>query len=62
MFDDELADPHGLRPHFPIEIRFSAADDIWLSPSSGQPACWIGIVQYKCAATAPLVCILHAVH
>jgi len=45
--EQELADPHGIRPHFPIEIRVSAADDIWLSPSNGQPTCWIGIVQYK---------------
>jgi len=45
--DEEHADPDGLRPHFPIEIRFSAADDIWLSPSSDYPTCWIGIVQYK---------------
>uniref|UniRef100_A0A0W0G1U4 D-arabinono-1,4-lactone oxidase n=1 Tax=Moniliophthora roreri TaxID=221103 RepID=A0A0W0G1U4_MONRR len=43
----ELEDPQGLRPHFPVEIRFSAADDIWLSPSNGQKTCWIGIVQYK---------------
>lgn len=43
----ERADPHGIRPHFPIEIRFSAPDDIWLSPSNGQQTCWIGIVQYK---------------
>lgn len=43
----ELATPHGERPHFPIEVRFSAADDMWLSPSSGQATCWIGIVQYK---------------
>lgn len=45
--DNELGDPSGIRPHFPIEIRFSAADDIWLSPSNGQRTCWIGIVQYK---------------
>ncbi|KAH7909309.1 D-arabinono-1,4-lactone oxidase-domain-containing protein [Hygrophoropsis aurantiaca] len=43
----ELADPKGLRPHFPIEVRFSDADDIWLSPSVNQRTCWIGIVQYK---------------
>ncbi|KAG9311081.1 D-arabinono-1,4-lactone oxidase-domain-containing protein [Chiua virens] len=43
----EFADPRGLRPHFPIEIRFSDSDDIWLSPSNGQRTCWIGIVQYK---------------
>ena len=44
---EEHSDPYGLRPHFPIEIRFSEADDIWLSPSSGQRTCWIGIIQYK---------------
>ncbi|KAF9228090.1 L-gulonolactone D-arabinono-1,4-lactone oxidase [Gyrodon lividus] len=43
----EFADPNGLRPHFPIEVRFSDSDDIWLSPSNGQKTCWIGIVQYK---------------
>ncbi|KAF9480619.1 L-gulonolactone D-arabinono-1,4-lactone oxidase [Pholiota conissans] len=43
----ELKDPHGVRPHFPVEIRFSASDDIWLSPSYGKATCWIGIVQYK---------------
>ncbi|TFK29084.1 L-gulonolactone/D-arabinono-1,4-lactone oxidase [Coprinopsis marcescibilis] len=45
--NQEFADPHGVRPHFPVEIRFSASDDIWLSPSNGQQTCWIGIVQYK---------------
>lgn len=46
-FDKEQADSHGLRFHFPIEIRFSDADNIWLSPSNGRQTCWIGIVQYK---------------
>jgi len=46
-FDSEFIDPHGLRPHCCLEIRFSDADDIWLSPSYGQKTCWIGIVQYK---------------
>ncbi|OBZ74341.1 L-gulonolactone oxidase [Grifola frondosa] len=45
--DEEQADPSGLRPHFPIEVRFTEADDIWLSPSNGQRTCWIGIIQYK---------------
>ncbi|KAG0700501.1 L-gulonolactone D-arabinono-1,4-lactone oxidase [Suillus ampliporus] len=43
----ELSDPKGLRPHFPIEVRFSDSDDIWLSPSNGQKTSWIGIVQFK---------------
>ncbi|KAJ7145827.1 D-arabinono-1,4-lactone oxidase-domain-containing protein [Mycena epipterygia] len=37
----------GERPHFPIEVRWSAGDDLWLSPSGGGETCWIGIVQYK---------------
>lgn len=45
--DSELADLNGIRPHFPIEIRFTEADDIWLSPGYGERMCWIGIVQYK---------------
>ena len=43
----EHADPHGLRPHCPVEVRFTAADDIWLSPSNGRRTCWIGIIQYR---------------
>ncbi|KAJ7482268.1 gulonolactone oxidase Lgo1 [Mycena galericulata] len=39
----------GERPHFPIEVRWSAADDLWLSPSSGGETCWIGIVQFNAA-------------
>ncbi|KAF9815681.1 hypothetical protein IEO21_04398 [Rhodonia placenta] len=49
--DEEHADPAGLRPHFPIEIRFTDADDVWLSPSNGAKACWIGIVQYNIEIT-----------
>ncbi|KAG8959631.1 D-arabinono-1,4-lactone oxidase [Tulasnella sp. 419] len=45
--DAEHRDPKGLRPHFPIEIRFSCPDDIWLSPGNGRKTCWIGIVQFK---------------
>ncbi|KAJ7777522.1 D-arabinono-1,4-lactone oxidase-domain-containing protein [Mycena maculata] len=37
----------GERPHFPIEIRWSAGDDLWLSPSAGGETCWVGIVQFK---------------
>ncbi|KAF7297155.1 FAD-binding PCMH-type domain-containing protein [Mycena indigotica] len=38
----------GERPHFPIEIRWSAGDDLWLSPANGgKETCWIGIVQFK---------------
>lgn len=33
--------------HFPIEIRFSDKDDVWLSPSYGRKTCWIGIIMYR---------------
>jgi sugar-1,4-lactone oxidase-like protein len=46
-FESEFTDPNGLRPHCLLEVRFSEADDIWLSPSYGEKTCWIGIVQYK---------------
>ncbi|WVQ85003.1 hypothetical protein IAT38_007167 [Cryptococcus sp. DSM 104549] len=45
--DREAADADGLRIHFPIEIRWSCADDIWLSPSYGRDTCWIGVVTYR---------------
>jgi L-gulonolactone oxidase len=47
MLQDEFANPNGLRPHFPVEIRFTDADDIWLSPSFGQRSTWIGFIQYR---------------
>ncbi|WVW84910.1 hypothetical protein I302_106946 [Kwoniella bestiolae CBS 10118] len=45
--NQEAADHNGLRVHFPIEIRWSAQDDIWLSPSYGRETCWIGVVTYR---------------
>jgi hypothetical protein len=38
---------NGTYPNFPIELRFSAPDDIWLSPAYGRRTCWIGIMQFK---------------
>lgn len=43
----EEADPNGIRIHFPIEIRWTGADDIWLSPSTGRKTVYIGIVQFR---------------
>ncbi|KAK4700290.1 L-gulonolactone oxidase, partial [Phenoliferia sp. Uapishka_3] len=43
----ELNDPNGLRSHFPIEFRFTEKDDIWLSPTYGQRATYIGAIQYR---------------
>lgn len=45
--DTEARDPNGVRVHFPVEIRWSAADDIPLSPSYGRETCWIGVVTYR---------------
>ncbi|ODN73934.1 hypothetical protein L202_07440 [Cryptococcus amylolentus CBS 6039] len=45
--DREAADANGLRLHSPIEIRWSSADDIWLSPCYGRETCWIGVVTYR---------------
>lgn len=45
--DAEATAPDGLRVHFPVEIRWSAADDIWLSPSYGRETTWIGVVTYR---------------
>jgi L-gulonolactone oxidase len=42
----EMAEHGGFQAHLPIEIRFTAGDDIWLSPTFGEPRCWIGIVSY----------------
>ncbi|KAL7423531.1 D-arabinono-1,4-lactone oxidase [Cryptotrichosporon argae] len=45
--DAEAADPAGLRTHFPVEIRWSCADHIWLSPCYGRETVWIGVVTYR---------------
>lgn len=45
--DEEEAAADGDRIHFPVEIRFTDADSIWLSHSQGRRTCYIGIVQYR---------------
>lgn len=45
--EGEMKKTGGLRHHFPIEIRFSPADDVWMSPTYQMAGCYIGIVQYK---------------
>ena len=45
----------GTYPHFPIELRFSAPDDIWLSPANGRRTCWIGIIQFKYVCSLPFL-------
>ncbi|BGP19796.1 hypothetical protein JCM10213_003105 [Rhodosporidiobolus nylandii] len=36
-----------LRAHFPIEIRWTEKDDVYLSPTSGQRGCYLGAIQYR---------------
>ncbi len=42
----EMAERQGFQAHLPIEIRFTAGDDIWLSPTYQGTRCWIGVVSY----------------
>lgn len=35
------------RVHYPIEVRFVAGDDVWLSPCFQRPTCYIGVIMYK---------------
>jgi len=42
----ELGESGGFQAHLPVEIRFTAGDDMPLSPTFGGARCWIGIVSY----------------
>ena len=33
--------------HFPVEVRFVKADNIYLSPSYGRDSCYINIIMYR---------------
>ncbi|MER7622894.1 D-arabinono-1,4-lactone oxidase [Streptomyces sp. NPDC126503] len=39
-------DTHGEKVSFPLEVRFTAADDIWLSTAHGRETCYIAFHQY----------------
>lgn len=43
----QLIDDHGFKVHHPVEVRFTAADEAWLSPTHGRPSCYIGIIMYR---------------
>jgi hypothetical protein len=45
--EGEMSKEEGLRHHFPIEVRFTAADDVWMSPTNGMRGAYLGLVQYK---------------
>lgn len=42
-----LIDESGLLVNFPVEVRFVAPDDIFLSPSCGRETCYIAVHLYK---------------
>lgn len=44
---EEESLPTGDRIHFPIEIRFTDADDIYLSHAQGRATCYIGLIQFR---------------
>jgi FAD-linked oxidoreductase len=39
-------DTHGEKVSFPLEVRFTAADDIWLSTAHGRETCYVAFHQY----------------
>lgn len=41
-----LIDDRGWRVEFPIEVRFAAADDLWLSTASGRDSAYIAVHRY----------------
>ncbi|WP_368499298.1 D-arabinono-1,4-lactone oxidase [Herbiconiux sp. A18JL235] len=43
---DRLIDSRGWRISFPVEVRFAAADDLWLSTASGRPSGYIAVHRY----------------
>lgn len=45
--DEEERNADGVRIHFPVEIRFTDADDIWLSHCQGRRTCFIGVIQFR---------------
>ncbi len=42
----ELSEKHGFQAHLPVEVRYTAGDDLWLSPTYDGARCWVGIVSY----------------
>lgn len=43
----ELIVKKGYCVNFPLEVRFTARDDVLLSSCEGWDACWIGVVMYR---------------
>lgn len=43
----EAIKTNGFAAHFPIEVRYVKADDIWLSPCYGRDTAYIGVIMYR---------------
>jgi L-gulonolactone oxidase len=43
----QLVEDSGLLLSFPVEVRFTAADDIWLSTAHGGERCYIAVHVYR---------------
>ncbi|MBN8423936.1 FAD-binding protein [Microbacterium esteraromaticum] len=42
----QLIDDRGWRIEFPIEVRFAAADDLWMSTASGRASAYVAVHRY----------------
>ncbi|HJC30002.1 MAG TPA: FAD-binding protein [Candidatus Dietzia intestinipullorum] len=42
----DAIDRSGITTPFPVEVRFSAADDVWLSTAYGRDVCYIAVHQF----------------
>jgi FAD-linked oxidoreductase len=43
---DRWTRTHGAQVPFPVEVRFAAADDLWLSTASGRDTAYVAVHQY----------------
>jgi L-gulonolactone oxidase len=48
-----IIDERGYRVNFPVEVRFVAADEIFLSPSHGRETCYIAVHMFREMAYEP---------
>ncbi|GAB5593902.1 D-arabinono-1 [Umbelopsis nana] len=44
---DQFIQSSELKVHFPVEVRFVDADDVWMSPSYARKTCYIGVIMYR---------------
>jgi L-gulono-1,4-lactone dehydrogenase len=48
-----LIDREQLLVDFVLEVRFAAADDVWLSPAYARDTCYVGALVYRPASVSP---------